>query len=579
MKTSIKGILFLLAACTLPLFSCTNVKSDHSKSSGVIIEKYEKKDIDDLALLCKIWGFLKYYHPEVSMGKFDIDSELFTIIPQILNVESKNERNRILEKWVSRFGEVRKWDTPPVLSPEEVKEYPDLEWINDVTNLGQVSIQLQKIRDAERGSDTTHYVSFPHGSSAFMWNENKYTELTSLDTGYRLLGLFRLWNCVQYYFAYKYLMDEKWDVVLEQFIPQFIESDGELGYKLTVLKMLTKLDDSHARILHPVDGSNPRAIHPDIDNWEGKYTLPFEITFIEDKAVITDFYPMSPKINNDYPFQIGDIILAVNNESVENIITRKLEYTPASHYTGKLKKIATSILRSNTIKMKVDYERDEKKYSAEFEALPLSEVEVNNRTRKDIPAYTKMDNEIVYIYIGSTQGGLLPEEFDEKTKGVIIDLRGFPNSIRNYWGYSPLFPDTVLYSYCTQPSIAYPGMFTYDKGNKVGKANPIYFKGKKVLLINEYTQSQPEYLAMQYGCAPNTILIGSKTTGADGNVSVVSLPGIDIMFTGVGVYYPDKSETQRIGILPDIEVKATIKGIREGRDEVLEKAIEYILQE
>ncbi|WP_262603173.1 hypothetical protein [Ichthyenterobacterium magnum] len=36
-------------------------------------------------------------------------------------------------------------------------------------------------------------------------------------------------------------------------------------------------------------------------------------------------------------------------------------------------------------------------------------------------------------------------------------------------------------------------------------------------------------------------------------------------------------ETQRVGIVPDIEVKPTVKGIRDGKDEVLEKAIEIIL--
>jgi C-terminal processing protease CtpA/Prc len=49
--------------------------------------------------------------------------------------------------------------------------------------------------------------------------------------------------------------------------------------------------------------------------------------------------------------------------------------------------------------------------------------------------------------------------------------------------------------------------------------------------------------------------------------------------SGIGVYYLDGRETQRIGIVPDIEVKPTIKGIREGRDELLEKAIEIIRQE
>ena len=50
------------------------------------------------------------------------------------------------------------------------------------------------------------------------------------------------------------------------------------------------------------------------------------------------------------------------------------------------------------------------------------------------------------------------------------------------------------------------------------------------------------------------------------------------MITGIGIYYPDGRETQRVGIVVDREVKPTIKGVIEGRDELLEKAIEIINQ-
>lgn len=47
--------------------------------------------------------------------------------------------------------------------------------------------------------------------------------------------------------------------------------------------------------------------------------------------------------------------------------------------------------------------------------------------------------------------------------------------------------------------------------------------------------------------------------------------------TGLGVFYPDKRPTQRIGIVPDIVVRPTIAGVRAGRDEVLEEALRQIL--
>ena len=48
------------------------------------------------------------------------------------------------------------------------------------------------------------------------------------------------------------------------------------------------------------------------------------------------------------------------------------------------------------------------------------------------------------------------------------------------------------------------------------------------------------------------------------------------MISGIGVFYPDKRPTQRVGIIPDIEVRPTIAGIRAGRDELLEAAVSEI---
>jgi C-terminal processing protease CtpA/Prc len=85
---------------------------------------------------------------------------------------------------------------------------------------------------------------------------------------------------------------------------------------------------------------------------------------------------------------------------------------------------------------------------------------------------------------------------------------------------------------------------------------------------------------MAYRVHPNATVIGSKTAAADGNVSRFLLPGgINTMITGIGVYYPDGREKQRIGIVPDIEIKPTIQGIINGRDELMEKAIEVINME
>ncbi|HZH70730.1 MAG TPA: S41 family peptidase, partial [Flavobacteriaceae bacterium] len=107
--------------------------------------------------------------------------------------------------------------------------------------------------------------------------------------------------------------------------------------------------------------------------------------------------------------------------------------------------------------------------------------------------------------------------------------------------------------------------------------NPDYYRGKVVILVNETTQSSAEFHTMALQVAPKAKVFGSQTAGADGNVSEIYLPGnIRTMISGIGVYYPDGTETQRIGIIPDVEVKPTIEGIRAGKDEVLEAALNYL---
>ena len=124
----------------------------------------------------------------------------------------------------------------------------------------------------------------------------------------------------------------------------------------------------------------------------------------------------------------------------------------------------------------------------------------------------------------------------------------------------------------------YPSRYVYKDINKTFKGSRT-FKGKIILLVNEKTLSRAEFTAMALQTADNVITVGNQTAGADGDVALFEyLGGYETAMTGVGVLYPDGSETQRVGIKIDIHVKPTIQGLREGRDEILDKAIEIANQ-
>jgi C-terminal processing protease CtpA/Prc len=103
------------------------------------------------------------------------------------------------------------------------------------------------------------------------------------------------------------------------------------------------------------------------------------------------------------------------------------------------------------------------------------------------------------------------------------------------------------------------------------------YQGKTVTLIDERAISQSEHTGQFVEAACGTTFVGSPTQGANGDVTRMILPGnLTVMFGGHDVRHADGRQLQRVGLVPHVEVRPTIKGIREGKDEVLERGIRFL---
>ena len=101
------------------------------------------------------------------------------------------------------------------------------------------------------------------------------------------------------------------------------------------------------------------------------------------------------------------------------------------------------------------------------------------------------------------------------------------------------------------------------------------YRGKTFMLVDERTISQAEHTGLFFETAAGTKFVGSQTAGANGDVTDVTLPGgLDLFFTGHDVRHADGRQLQRVGLPVDVRVTPTLAGIRAGRDEVLERALE-----
>jgi C-terminal processing protease CtpA/Prc len=95
--------------------------------------------------------------------------------------------------------------------------------------------------------------------------------------------------------------------------------------------------------------------------------------------------------------------------------------------------------------------------------------------------------------------------------------------------------------------------------------------------VNEYTQSLGEMTAIALSNAPRAVVIGSTTSGADGNATRFILPGgMSVSYTVIGAYYPDWVQCQRTGVKIDIYARPTVQDILDRKDVLMERAIQYI---
>ncbi|MFY7742245.1 MAG: S41 family peptidase [Flavobacterium sp.] len=528
---------------------------------------YTSSQIANLKMLGLIWGFLKYHHPKVASGDLNWDYELFRIMPKIISAKSTSERDAIFTAWITSLGEFK---TTSLKEPKDkIKFKPDLDWITTSNFSNELTTALNKVKTAKR-TDNHYYLAFyPYVNNPDFKNENAYAKMVYPDTGFRLLTLFRYWNMIQYYFPYKNLIEEDWKMVLEEFIPKFLQAKDEIEYTLTTLEIIARIHDTHANIW----GGN--AV---LNKFYGSKFGVAEIKFIEDKAVVTRFY--DDKLGEESGLKVGDIIASVNQKPIEEFVKDKLPRTPASNYPTQLRDIANLVLRTNDDELSIEYIRDGKKSQRKIATYTTDKIDIYKFYQDLNPSFKFVEKDIAYINLGTVKKDNLPELWEQfkNSKGLILDIRNYPSDHNAmYILGSYLVHKKSKFVKFTKGSLKHPGMFSFYTSYNVPNKKDKNYQGKVVILVNEITQSRAEFHAMAYQQSPNAIVMGSTTAGADGNVSIISLPGgISTMISGIGIYYPDGRETQRIGIVPDIEVKPTIEGVKMGRDEVLEKAIEYI---
>jgi hypothetical protein len=560
-----------------PNRTLTILDTDHQFDNGsnIALKSLSDVQIANLAVLARVWGFLKYHHPAVAAGKHHWDYDLFRMMPQVLSAADQSSALAAMSTWIANMEPVAACSPCATLVRSDLSLSPSMNWLGDTTLLGAgLSQTLQNVYANRRPDASQFFVSLVGGASNPSFDhELTYSALRFPDSGYQLLALFRFWNMVQYFYPNREIMTDNpsdtnyWNEVLLDTIPRIALAPDSFTYQQELIRFIAKINDTHANLWTTLAARPPY----------GTCYLPVDLRFAEGSAFVLRNTELSGGATSG--LLPGDLILQLDGANVSDLITQWAPLYADSNQAARLRDMAEYLTRGACGPSTVMVNRGGQSLTLNTNRISQSSIDFSQTYSHDRPgpAFQMIAPDVAYVKISTLKQADCAADISAAagTKGLIIDIRDYPSDFPIYVLGGMLVTQPTPFTWFTNADVANPGAFHWWTLVQLTPLAP-HYSGKVVILVDETTQSSAEFHTMAFRAAGG-VVIGSTTAGADGNVSTVPIPGgLSSYISGLGVYYPDQRPTQRVGIVPDIWVTPTVAGLRGGRDELIEAAIRVI---
>lgn len=507
-------------------------------------QQRELKEVSSESII-HVWGLVKYKHPNVSRGGYDMDQEFLKAYSTLETIKNEEALNTFLKQWIKQFDSSKyplKNDGIKVSEDKLFTVNARFEWIDSGLYDKELKSILTDLKDNTNYGK--YYLTNRKISSIVKFDHEKpLPNFSNENESHRMLFLSSFWNSMRYGNVNIYLTDMPWDEVLTDFVPRFKTTVG-IEFEYLKDELFVTLNDSH---------SNYEASHF-LKN-KVKRVSTYKTRNVNDSLVIATIYdPIGAEENN---IDLGDIIFRVEGKSVKDYRDSTIgKYVSVSNpnYLKSYESMYFPALgdqESMTVSIK--------KKSGEIieRTVPLlSGEEFNNfKTVESLFKEQKapeLGNDIGYLSLGNVTKKELSTFFkaNSSKQNIILDLRNYPKNIR----LEDIAPYLLPYKTTFFKALDWYGPALGQLDSKVGiakiadpfvigKENKDYYKGTVVLLVDHTTLSAAEYMGMGIQQAPRCITIGRQTGGAVTNrVEVPLKDGTTIDFTGYGAFYPNDKE-------------------------------------
>ncbi|MCK5857454.1 MAG: hypothetical protein KAG64_08190 [Bacteroidales bacterium] len=389
----------------------------------------------------------------------------------------------------------------------------------------------------------------------------KYKPFDVENLNDRLANVVVMWNIFQHFYPSLEESDLNWDKTLEYGLQNCYSNSTKDSYLMLLRRLLGGFGDSHIYVAGPT-----------VCN----YTPPVQCVQIENKLVV------SSVLSDDCPLKVGDVLMKINNIEVNVILDSLMNYVSAFSQSGKYRRaIELLLLGEKNSSFNVHVLRNGNEFHSHelkrningFDYRFLKQTELN-------PYYKHIDDSIFYVDFTRIPRDTLKELLPtlQQYKNIIVDFRGYPKLRPDDWiphlidkktSISNLFfTEEIIYpSHSKNKLRSYPDRAFYPKEPTLN-SNFIY-------LINDKAVSAAETYLYYLRELNTSIFVGQPTAGTTGTMTNFTLRGgYSISFTGM--LAKEANGELFHGIMPDIKVNTTMEGLKQGEDELMEKAINYI---
>ncbi len=260
-----------------------------------------------------------------------------------------------------------------------------------------------------------------------------------------------------------------------------VSGNDRQSYELILAELSSKLHDGHV-------GLAERSF---LFKEFGIYGAPVGLTKVDGELAVLyvqDGYKEKCDLKS------GDIIVKLDGIEIDKVIENTKKYCPYTTDDRILNHVSPYILRSHNSNMNIEVLRDEKMISLDIDGVQEGYFSPHKEVLK---SHEILEDNIGLINPSKLESGEIHKIMEElkETDGIVVDLRQYPSDFIPYDLAKYIVKEIKPFAYFTMPSKAVPGAFIKEKPVYSGGQTDgsYYYENKIVLLMDETTQSQPDF--------------------------------------------------------------------------------------